>query len=69
MCSEPLLADLEIEKTTRRNNSITRRQRALAQQVAPHSSSSNTLHSTSQNFDSFLEEERIENPHGDGRGR
>ncbi|BAT83976.1 hypothetical protein VIGAN_04123300, partial [Vigna angularis var. angularis] len=36
--SEPLLVDPEIEKTARRNNSDTRRQRALSQQAAPQSS-------------------------------
>jgi len=40
--SELLLADLELEKTARRNNSATRR-RAQAQQVAPYSSASDTL--------------------------
>jgi len=67
--SEPLLADPEIEKTAHKNNSATKRRRAQAQQVAHHSSTSNTLPSTSQNLDSFSEEEMVENPNGDGRGR
>jgi len=67
--SEPLLADPEIEKTARRNNSATRRRRAQAQQVAHHSSTSYILPSTSQNLDSYSEEEMVDNPHGDGRGR
>ena len=66
--SEPLLADPEIEKTARRNNSATRR-RAQAQQVDHHSYASDTLLSTSQNLDSFPKEEMAENPHGDGKGR
>jgi len=67
--SGPLLADLEIEKTVRRNNSSTRRIRAQAQQVFHHSSASNTLSSTPQNLDFYLKEEMVDNPHGDGRGR
>jgi len=45
--SEPLLADPEIEKTARKNNSATRRRQAQAQQVAHHSSTLDTLSSTS----------------------
>ena len=67
--SEPLLADPKIEKTARRNNSAIRRRRAQTQQVAHHFSTSNILPSTSQNLDSFSEEEMAENPNGDGRGR
>jgi len=66
---EPLLADLEIEKTARRNNSAIRRRRAQAQQVALYSPALETLPSTPQNLDSFPEEEMAENPHGDGRDR
>ena len=67
--SEPLLADLKIEKAACRNNSATRRQRAQTQQVAHHSSTLDTLPSTSQNLDSLPEEEMAENPNGGGRGR
>jgi len=67
--SEPLLTDPEIEKTARRSNSATRRRRAQAQQVAHHSSTSDTLPSTSQNLDSLSKEEMAENPNGYGRGR
>jgi len=67
--SKSLLVDPEIEKNARRNNSATRRRRAQAQQVAHHSSASDTLQFTSQNLDSFPEEEMAENPTGDGRGR
>jgi len=67
--SEPLFVDPKIEKTAHRNNSASRRRRAQAQQVAHHSSASDTLPSTSQNLDSFPEEQMAENLNGDGRGR
>jgi len=50
--SKLLLVDHEIEKTTLTNNSDTRRQRVLAQQVANHSPSLVIRHTTSQNHDS-----------------
>jgi len=67
MSSEPLLADLEIEKSARGNNSATRR-RVQAQQVVPHSFASNTLQSTSHNLDLSSKIEMAQNPHCDGRG-
>jgi len=60
---EPLLTDHEIEKISYKNNSATRRRRALAQQAALHLSSSNNLHTTSVSLDSSPEEEMAENPY------